>query len=170
MSLFNKKSDDSSTTASTSAPSAPQPKPSKPDPKNAGADTAMSVIAQGMRIVGDIECSGVLKIEGIVEGTIRGPRQLLLGRQGEVKGDMHAREVVLGGRVEGTVIADERIEIQGTALVTGDVHTKSIVVLEGGRINGAVRMDDGVSAAAATLGGMHNGQRRPDARPALAAS
>jgi cytoskeletal protein CcmA (bactofilin family) len=167
MSLFNKKSDEP-TTAASSAPSAPQPKPSKPDPKNAANETAMSVIAQGMRIVGDIECSGVLKIEGIVEGTIRGPRQLLLGRQGEVKGDVHAREVILGGRVQGTVVADERIEIQGTALVTGDVHTKSIAVLEGGRINGSVRMDDNVGAGVAM--GANGIARRPDARPALAAS
>ena len=163
MSLFNKKSDEP-TTGATAAPSAPQPKASKPDPKNAANETAMSVIAQGMRIVGDIECSGVLKIEGIVEGTIRGPRQLLLGRQGEVKGDVHAREVILGGRVQGTVIADERIEIQGTALVTGDVHTKSIVVLEGGRINGAVRMDDNMAASAAAMGSANV------RRPALAAS
>ena len=126
--LFNKKSDETATApAAAPAPS----KQAKPDPKNPGAETAMSVIAQGMRVVGDIECGGVLKIEGIVEGTIRGPRQLLLGRQGEVKGDIHAREIVLGGKVQGTVIADERIEIQGTAFVTGDVHTKSIVVLEG---------------------------------------
>ena len=166
MSLFNKKSDDA-TTDSSPAPSAPPAKPSKSDPKNAGAETAMSVIAQGMRIVGDIECAGVLKIEGVVEGTIRGPRQLLLGRQGEVKGDVHAREVILGGRVQGTVIADERIEIQGTALVTGDVHTKSIAVLEGGRINGAVRMDDNVGGVAMGNNGV---ARRPDARPALAAS
>ena len=169
MSLFNKKSDDQTTATATPANGAPQAKPSKADAKNAGADTAMSVIAQGMRIVGDIECSGVLKIEGLVEGTIRGPRQLLLGRQGEVRGDVHAREVVVGGRVEGTVVADERVEIQGTAQVTGDVHTKSIVVLEGGKINGAVRMGDGVSAAAAQFPSA-NGQRRTDARPALAAS
>lgn len=161
--LFNKKSDDPSTTDLTSAAPA---KPSKSDAKNPGAETAMSVIAQGMRIVGDIECNGVLKIEGIVEGSIRGPRQLLLGRQGEVKGDLHAREVVLGGKVEGKVVADERVEIQGTALVTGDVHTKSIIVLEGGRINGAVRMDDGLAAAAASIGA----PRRTDGRPALAAS
>ena len=164
--LFNKKSDEPSSTAVAPAPSAPAAKPSKPDPKQAALEAAMSVIAQGMRIVGDIECSGVLKIEGIVEGTIRGPRQLLLGRQGEVRGDVHAREVVLGGKVEGTVIADERVEIQATALVTGDVHTKSIVVLEGGKINGAVRMDDNAPAAGAAIGG----PRRTDARPALAAS
>ena len=159
--LFNKKSDETSTATAPTAAPAPS-KPTKSDAKHPGADTAMSVIAQGMRVVGDIDCGGVLKIEGVVEGTIRGPRQLLLGRQGEVKGDIHAREIVLGGRVEGTVVADERIEIQGTAFVIGDVHTKSIVVLEGGRINGAVRMDDGVSAGAAML--------PPARKPALAAS
>lgn len=164
--LFNKKPDETST---ASAP-APAPKvesrPSKSDAKNSANDTAMSVIAPGMRVVGDVECSGVLKIEGVVEGSVRGARQLLLGRQGEVKGDLQAREIVLGGRVEGTVVAEERIEIQGTALVNGDVHTKSIVVLEGGRINGQVRMDESVSAAAAAL----PKPRTTDARPALAAS
>lgn len=163
--LFNKKPDESIATGSAPAGGAPAPaKPSKPDPKQAAADGAMSVIAQGMRIVGDVECGGVVKIEGIVEGSVRGARQLLLGRQGEIRGDLHAREVVLGGKVEGSVVADERIEIQGTAVVNGDVHTKSIVVLEGGKINGRIAMGESVSAAAATL------PRKGDARPALAAS
>ena len=122
------------------------------EPRSSGAaatEGALSIIATGMRIIGDIETSGVVKIEGMVEGTIRGARQVLLGRQGEVKGDIHAREVVLGGKVHGTVVASERVELQGTAFVNGDIHTKTIVVLEGGRINGSVRMDDSVPAATA---------------------
>lgn len=165
--LFNKKPDETSTSAAPATSAAAPGKPSKNDAKNAATDTAMSVIAPGMRVVGDIECSGVLKIEGIVEGSVRGARQLLLGRQGEVKGDLQAREIVLGGRVDGTVIAEERIEVQGTALVHGDVHTKSIVVLEGGRINGQVRMDD--SAGTVSAANMMV-PRKTDSRPALAAS
>src|SRR5688500_13817647 len=139
--LFSKKNDETDIMTDSSA--APAAKPSKNDKhdKATGNETAMSVIAQGMRIVGDVECVGVLKIEGTIEGSVRGARQVLLGRQGEVKGDLQAREVVVGGRVDGTVVGLERVEIQGTAVVTGDVHTKSIVVLEGGRINGALRMD-----------------------------
>jgi cytoskeletal protein CcmA (bactofilin family) len=95
-----------------------------------------------MKVHGDIDTNGVIKIEGTVEGTIRGARQVLVGRQGEVKGDVSAREVVVGGRIDGTVTASERVEIQGTSAVSGDIYTKSIVVLEGGRINGAVRMDE----------------------------
>lgn len=103
---------------------------------------ALSIIAAGMTVTGDIESSGVVKIEGRVVGTIRGARQVLVGRQGVVQGDIETREAVIGGTVHGNVTGKERVEIQATAAITGDVATKSIVVHEGGRINGAVRMSD----------------------------
>ena len=106
------------------------------------SDATLSVIAYGSTVNGDMECSGVLKIEGTVEGTIRGARQVLLGRQGVVKGDIETREAVIGGQVEGSILALERVEIQGTAAVVGNVHTKTIVIREGGQINGTVRMDE----------------------------
>jgi cytoskeletal protein CcmA (bactofilin family) len=117
--------------------------PEKPEAKGgAPAEAALSIVAFGMKVLGDIETSGVIKIEGMIEGTIRGARQVLVGRQGEIKGDVHAREVVVGGKVDGTITAAERVEIQGTSSVNGDIYTKTIIVLEGGRINGSVRMDE----------------------------
>jgi cytoskeletal protein CcmA (bactofilin family) len=130
----------------------------KPDAKTGTpAEAALSIIAFGMKVHGDIDTNGVIKIEGSVEGTIRGARQVLVGRQGEIKGDVNAREVVVGGRVEGTITASERVEIQGTSGVSGDIYTKSIVVLEGGRINGAVRMDE----AGRAIGGLPKVEQKP---------
>ena len=123
-------------------------------PADAGA---MSVIANGMRIMGDVESNGIIKVEGIIEGAVRGARQLLLGRSGVVNGDIHAGDAVLGGKVVGAVIATERVEIQGTASVEGDIHTKSIVVFEGASINGAVRMGD-------AAGHLASGQSAPPVR------
>jgi cytoskeletal protein CcmA (bactofilin family) len=123
----------------------------KSEPKSGAiTEAALSIVAAGMRVMGDIETNGVLKIEGTVEGTVRGARQVLVGRQGEVKGDVHAREVVVGGKVDGTITAAERVEVQGTSSVTGDIYTKSIVVLEGGKINGTVRMDDAIARVTKT--------------------
>jgi cytoskeletal protein CcmA (bactofilin family) len=126
--------------------------PLKPPPMTAAPTSneaaALSIIAPGTKVQGDIETNSVLKIEGTVEGTIRGARQVLIGRQGEIKGDVHAREVVIGGKVDGTITAAERVEVQGASSVTGDIYTKSIIILEGGRVNGTVRMDDSAAAAA----------------------
>lgn len=131
-------------------------------------EAGLSVIASGMKIVGDIESSGVVKIEGTVEGAIRGARQLLLGRQGTVHGDIRAQEVVIGGTVVGKIVADERVEIQGTSSVQGDIHTKSIVVLEGGVINGTVRM--GESAVAESTRELRDGAKDSPGRSSLALS
>ena len=126
------------------SPDRPERPPVRLDtpPAAAAADGGgTSVIAAGLKIVGDVETSGVLKIEGTVQGSIRGARQVMVGRSGVVQGDIQAEEVILGGRVVGTVTATERVEIQANSVIEGDVHTRSIVVFEGGLLNGNVRMD-----------------------------
>lgn len=119
-------------------------KEEKQDGRNGvNGEGALSIIAAGMTVSGDIESTGVVKVEGRVDGSIRSARQVLVGRQGTVHGDIETREAVIGGSVEGTITASERVEIQATAAVQGDIITRTIVVAEGGRINGTVRMDEG---------------------------
>lgn len=117
------------------------------DTPTAAPDSGASVIAAPMKIVGDVETSGILKVDGTVEGAIRGARQVVLGRTGHIKGDIHAEEVVLGGRLVGTVNATERVEIQANSVIEGDILTRSIVVMEGGVLNGTVKMDSGAKGA-----------------------
>ena len=121
---------------------------SRPDPRPAGApvEAALSIVAAGMKITGDVDTSGVLKVDGEINGSITGARQVLLGRGGTVRGNVVAGEVVVGGHVEGAVSATERLELQVTATINGDIETRSIVVLEGARINGVVRMTDAGAA------------------------
>lgn len=111
-----------------------------------GSEAALSIIANGMKIVGDIETTGVVKVDGQIHGSVTGARQVLLGRGGSVNGNVFAEEVVLGGVVNGAVVAAARLEMQATAVVNGDIETRSIVVLEGARINGGVRMSDSAGA------------------------
>ena len=117
---------------------------SKPEVRSAAApvESALSIIATGMRITGDVETSGVLKVDGEINGSITGARQVLLGRGATVRGNVTAANVVIGGHVEGSVAALDRLELQATATIAGDIETRSIIVLEGARINGRVKMTD----------------------------
>jgi cytoskeletal protein CcmA (bactofilin family) len=105
-------------------------------------ESTLSIIAADMTVLGDVECSGVLKIEGRVNGSVRNARQVMLARDGSIHGDATGQEIVLGGLVDGNVVASERLELQSTAIINGDIATKSIVVMEGARINGSVKMTD----------------------------
>lgn len=106
------------------------------------ADAALTIIAPGTRVEGELKSSGVVKVEGTVVGTIHAERQVLVARGGVVEGDIHTAEAVIGGRVQGAITAGDRIEVQGGAVVHGDVATKRLVVQEGGEINGLVKMAD----------------------------
>lgn len=102
--------------------------------------TTLSIIAKDLTVVGDLTTDGVVKIEGTVRGTIRAGTQALVAPGAVVQGDVHAAEAVIGGRVEGNVHATDRVEVQATAQVVGDVLTRRIVVLEGGSVNGSIKM------------------------------
>jgi cytoskeletal protein CcmA (bactofilin family) len=108
--------------------------------RTARTEAALTIIAPGTKIEGQISSSGVVKVEGTIVGTVRADRQVLVARGGIVEGDVHSAEAIIGGRVHGGVSATERIEVQGGAVVNGDVNTKSLVVQEGGEINGLVKM------------------------------
>jgi cytoskeletal protein CcmA (bactofilin family) len=119
--------------------------PSRSAPLSAA--TSLSIIAAGTRIDGDIDTDGVIRIEGRVEGAVRAGRQVLIGRQGEVRGDITTREAVIGGAVYGAVNASERLEVQSTSTIVGNITTKAIAVIEGGKINGSVRIADAREAS-----------------------
>jgi len=106
------------------------------------SETTLSIIAVGSTITGDISCTGVLKVEGQIDGSVRQARQVMLAKDGAIRGNVTAEEIVIGGVVDGNVTAADRLELQPTAVVNGDIATKSIVVMEGARINGSVKMTE----------------------------
>ncbi len=102
--------------------------------------TTLSIIAKDLTVSGDLTTEGVVKIEGKVKGTIRANTQTLIAPGALVQGDLYTAEAIIGGRVEGNVHATDRVEVQATAEVVGDVYTRRIVVLEGGSVNGSIKM------------------------------
>lgn len=115
-----------------------------PQPRGSAAQTGgLSIIGAGMTVRGDLDASGVVKVEGTVEGHVRAAAQVLVAKGGSVQGDIDTIEAVVGGTVSGAVRARDRVEVQSGASVHGDITTRRIAVAEGGTLNGLIRMDEG---------------------------
>ena len=106
----------------------------------APSGSGYSLLDPQLTVTGDLETAGSLRIDGKLEGTVRRADVVVLGVGATMTGDIHAREVVIGGTMNGTVHAAERVELQATAIVTGDIMTQSVLVQEGGVVNGRVLM------------------------------
>jgi cytoskeletal protein CcmA (bactofilin family) len=120
--------------ATTAAPASERRKPG-------GHAGGLSIVAKDLTIAGDLQAAGVVRIEGRVIGSVHAGDQVLLSDGGVVEGDVVTREAIVGGRVHGCITADERVELQASAVVHGDIVTRRLLIQEGGRVNGAVRME-----------------------------
>jgi cytoskeletal protein CcmA (bactofilin family) len=102
----------------------------------------ISIIGPGMRVVGDCQTDGTLRIEGTVEGTVRAGKAVVLGKDGVVDGDITTQDAVIGGRVTGSITAESRLELQASCMVEGQVKARRIKLDEGGTVNGTVQIGE----------------------------
>lgn len=103
-------------------------------------ESVISIVGPGMKVVGDCETDGTLRIEGAVQGTVRAAKAVVIGRDGLVIGDVITQDAVISGRVEGSVTAESRLELQASCQIDGEVYTPRLQLEEGAVFNGSVNM------------------------------
>lgn len=92
------------------------------------------------RIDGNIQFSGGLRVDGIVNGNIIAlpgkTSTLVLSEHAQVHGEICVTHLVVGGLVTGPVRASEYLELQPKARIIGDVHYRAIEIHMGGTVSG----------------------------------
>ena len=98
-----------------------------------------SMIGQSIVIKGEITASDPVYVYGTVEGLINAPaHRVTVGKEGRVKADISAREVVIMGDVCGNLDAQERVEIRCDGSLMGDLSTSRIFIEEGAVLSGKI--------------------------------
>ncbi len=109
----------------------------------------MANIGKSISIKGDVLGEEDTVIEGRVEGRIElKNHHLTIGANGDVQGEVSAKQVTIVGRVSGNVVATERIELRDSGRLEGDLNTPRLLVQEGSQINGKISMKPTSGASA----------------------
>jgi cytoskeletal protein CcmA (bactofilin family) len=93
-----------------------------------------------MKVNGDCETDGTLRIEGSVQGAVKAGKAVVIGKDGVVIGDIVTQDGLIAGKVEGTVTAHSRLELQASCRIDGEVHTPRLQLEEGAVFNGNLQM------------------------------
>lgn len=94
-----------------------------------------SIVSTECYFQGTLSVQGSLRVDGKLEGSVDNARQVIVGEEGKITGDVTAQNVVCAGEIEGNVCA-EMVEVLSKASVKGDIRAKKMIVEEGGRIEG----------------------------------
>lgn len=101
----------------------------------------MANIGKSISIKGDVVGDEDTVIEGRVEGRIElKNHHLTVGPNGDVAGEIGAKQVTIVGRVTGNITAAERVEVCDSGRLDGDIVAPRLLVQEGAQVNGNVTM------------------------------
>lgn len=118
------------------------------------AESDAAIIGHLIRIQGEVTGDEDLVIQGYVDGTVNLNQQAVtVGTDGEVEADVAAREITVDGTVKGDLTAEERIVVRGSGRVEGDLEAPRVVLEDGARFRGEVRMDRAYNETKSGSGG-----------------
>jgi cytoskeletal protein CcmA (bactofilin family) len=111
------------------------------------------VLGKTLLFRGELTAEEDVILQGRVEGSIRHARNLIIGTEGSVLGDVYASHLTVEGLVEGDLHCSEAVIVRATAQVRGNIFSPRVGIMEGATFNGRVEMDPNAGTAAASQGG-----------------
>lgn len=105
------------------------------------ADSNTSVIAANAHWNGTLRTDGSLHIHGRADGELHAVNDLYVADNAQVDAEIYADNVVVAGTVHGRIQAQSRLEVLPQGHVAGDVKAPKLVVHEGARLTGQLKME-----------------------------
>ncbi|MBW1436193.1 polymer-forming cytoskeletal protein, partial [Campylobacter jejuni] len=90
-----------------------------------------TVISSGARIEGKFYFASMLHVDGELSGIIHSESIVVIGKNGNLKGELQADKIVVNGCFEGQLEANS-LEILAGGVVNGDISTQKISIENGG--------------------------------------
>ena len=118
----------SKTPEPTTAPTAPAA------PSRGTGGNTKSILAQDLRVTGEISSTGTIEVLGEIEGNLTA-RGLIVGLEGRVTGTVSAEMVEVKGRLDGRV-ATHGFALRATAEVAADVSYTTLMIESGAVVEG----------------------------------
>ncbi|MBX6753580.1 bactofilin family protein [Thermorudis peleae] len=118
----------------TSQSAQPAPAPS--------VDANTTLLAANAQWEGVLRSDGAVAIHGQLQGEVHSAGDVTIAEGARVEAQIFAHNVLIHGQVRGKVEARNRLEIFPQGEVIGDVKAPSLVVHEGAKLSGQLRMDD----------------------------
>ena len=105
-------------------------------------DTAsqQNIIAQGTTIIGDILSKGAFRIDGTIQGTLKTPEKVVVGKSGIIKGTLEGVNADFEGKFSGKLKLSGTLSLKSSAHIEGEVEVGKLAVEPGATFNAVCSM------------------------------
>lgn len=108
--------------------------------KKIQSDKIHTIIGTETTLEGVLSSKSTLRIDGKIIGEVKSEGHIIIGKTGEIHGDIHSKSLTIEGTAEGNMFIQERVQLASTSHLTGDIHAASIEIEQGAIFNGRSTM------------------------------
>ncbi len=106
--------------------------------------TQQNRIGQGTTIVGDLVSKGGFRIDGTIQGTIKSPGKIVVGKTGIVNGALEGENADFEGKFSGKLKLTGTLSLKSSAHIEGEVEVGKLSVEPGATFNAVCSMKGAV--------------------------
>lgn len=101
----------------------------------------MSVIEQGLAVIGDLVGEDRLIVKGTVKGSVFLQKgEVSVEPTGYIEGEIVAQNVMFAGEILGNITALTRLQVTPSAKVIGNLQAAQIVIEDGAKFSGKMEI------------------------------
>jgi cytoskeletal protein CcmA (bactofilin family) len=102
---------------------------------------SINLLGSGTEVTGDICSNGDIRIDGILNGSIKSTGKVVVGATGRVDGEIFCLNADISGEVTARIKVSELLSLKSTARLVGDIITNKLAIEPGAEFTGACKME-----------------------------
>ena len=99
-----------------------------------------NMIKAGTEIKGDIKCSGDIRIDGSLIGSLQTEGRLVVGESGRIEGNIRCKNADLSGTIRAKINAQELLSLKAACNLEGEISTNKLHIEPGANFTGNCQM------------------------------
>ena len=105
-------------------------------------------IREGSVIAGNIKSEHSIRVDGFVTGDLTSSVKIIIGKHGEIGGNLIGSDITIEGLVNGDVAANGNLHLTASAKIQGKLFAKQLAVENGAEINGEIAIGEAIELPA----------------------
>lgn len=112
---------------------------------------AETVVGPSVKIQGDLNSEGNIRIQGQVTGTVNTSESVYVSEGAKITADVVAGNAIISGEVQGNLKVSGNLVMQSTAKIVGDISCSVLRVEDGAQYTGKCNMGGTKESAKKTV-------------------
>ena len=104
------------------------------------ASTELNFLGSSTYVEGIIKTDSSVRVDGIIKGKLVCKNTLTVGVNGQIEGEIEAKNAIIGGKINGKIKVAEKLVMESKSALMGEIKASKLIIDEGAIFEGTSKM------------------------------